>query len=197
MESAGIINDFWRSITGFVNYQVSNIGRVRDTATGAILRPFNDGRYCKIVLYNDEAMKIRYIHRLGAQEFIDNLENKPYVDHIDKCKTNNCASNLRWVYPSENNMNARKTSNSKSSRFKGVRWCKQKKKWLSKLRKDNHVYHLGYFHEEKEAARAYNEKAMELFGEYAHINYISDDDDDDDDDEGTVLSGDPLNTHYL
>jgi hypothetical protein len=40
MESAGIINEIWRTITGFVNYQVSNIGRVRDTATGTILRPF-------------------------------------------------------------------------------------------------------------------------------------------------------------
>ena len=195
MERAGIINEVWRSITGFVNYQVSNIGRVRETATGAILRPFNDGRYFKIVLYNDEAMQIKYILRLVAQEFIDNPENKPYVDHIDKRKTNNCISNLRWAYPSENNMNTRKRSSNTSSIYKGVSWSKKKNRWEARIRKDKRNYHVGYFHDERDAARAYNRRAMELFGEYAHLNCLSDDDDEDD--EETILSGDPLNMHYI
>jgi hypothetical protein len=123
---------------------------------------------------------------LVAQEFIDNLENKPYVDHIDKHKTNNCASEFRWAYPSENNMNARKHRIASHPGLKVCAGANEREKWLSKLEEIITTYHLGYFHDEKEAARAYNEKAMELFGEYAHINYISDDDDDDDDEE-TIL----------
>ena len=196
MDSAGIINEIWRTITASVNYQVSNIGRVRNTATGSILAPWNNHGYLEVFLYDNGERRRRYIHRLVAKEFVDNPENKPCVDHINgDDKTNNSLSNIRWATRSENNMNTRKTSHSNSSRFKGVCWCKQRRKWISQIHKDKRKYHLGFFHDEKEAARAYNRRAMELFGEFAHLNCLSEDDDDDG--EETRLSGDPLNTHYL
>ena len=48
---------------------------------------------------------MEYVHRILATLFIPNPHNKPCVDHIDRCKTNNSLSNLRWVTVCENNWN--------------------------------------------------------------------------------------------
>ena len=186
MESAGIINEIWRTITGFVNYQVSNIGRVRNTHTSRMLKPGKNGRgYYFVILYQDKVPKPMLVHRLIALEFLENPGNKPSVDHINGDKTNNCLSNIRWASHSENGMNARKRSNNTSSIYKGVYWHKLHQKWGARIKIDRKQIHLGYFHNEKEAARAYNKKALELFGEYACLNDISDNEDDDN---ATVIS---------
>ena len=88
-------------------------------------------------------------------------------------------------------MNTRKRSSNTSSIYKGVSWSKERNRWEARIRKDKRKYHIGYFHDGREAARAHNRKAMELFGEHAHLNDIPDDD------EGTIFSEDPLNVHYL
>ena len=179
MESEGIINECWRSITGYVNYQVSNIGRVRNADTGRIFTPIDNGHgYFRVSLYRDRVKKLTLVHRLLAQEIVENLDNKQRVDHIDGNKSNNCVTNLRWVSASENNMNQRKTSKHTSSKYKGVWWNCRKNKWASSIRKDHTRYHLGYFDNEKHAARVYNIKAIDMFGEYANLNDISDDEDD-------------------
>ena len=180
MDRAGIINEIWRLITGFVNYQISNIGRVRNTDTGKILKPVKNGRgyYC-VTLSQDKVQIQKYIHRLVALEFLENPDNKPSVDHINGDKTNNCVSNIRWVNHSENGMNTRKRSKNSSSIYKGVYWHKQHQKWGARIMIDRKQIHLGYFHDEKEAARAYNKRALELFGEYACLNDLSDNEDDD------------------
>ena len=56
---------------------------------------------CKCNLKNH---KNYFVHRLVAQTFIPNYDNKPCVDHIDGDKKNNHVNNLRWVTPSENNL---------------------------------------------------------------------------------------------
>ena len=161
MESAGIINEIWRTITGFVNYQVSNIGRVRNTNTGRILKPGKNGRgYYYVNLYQDKVKKLMRVHRLVDLEFMDNPDNKPYIDHIDGDTTNNCLSNIRWVNQSENGMNVRKRSKNTSSICKGVYWHKRLRKWIAHIMIDRKKSHLGCFHDEKEAARVYNKKSV-------------------------------------
>ena len=153
MESAGIINEIWRTITGFVNYQVSNIGRVRNTHTGRMLKPGKNARgYYFVILYQDKVLIHKYIHRLVALEFMENPDNKPIIDHINGDTTNNCLSNIRWVNKSENGMNARKRSNNTSSIYKGVCWDTKNNKWKASIMIDRKRTHLGYFHDEKEAA---------------------------------------------
>ena len=165
----GIIHEEWRSISGNMDYKVSQIGRVRNVRTGLILKlRLNDTMgYIQIGFTNEHNRKICYVHRLVAQEFIENPENRSDVDHIDNNKQNNCSNNLRWASKSENQMNTIKRP-SCSSIFKGVSWHTASRRWQVEIQtstgKQNTV---GYFSDETDAARAYNEKASELYCEFA------------------------------
>ena len=61
-----------------------------------------------------------------------------------------------------------KKSSHNTSGYKGV--SKRNNKWSASIHKDNQKIHLGYFHTAKEAAKAYDTKAKELFGEFANVN---------------------------
>ena len=92
------------------------------------------------------------------------------VDHTDANKANNCRFNLRVCTPAENQRNHRKRRSSRS-RFKGVFYHRKSGKWCSKCRFQGRIHCLGYFDDEVEAARAYDRKAVELFGEFARLNF--------------------------
>ncbi len=73
----GIINEEWRAVSGYANYQVSNIGRVRNVKTERMLKPnITPIGYYQFGLYKDNAKKYLRIHRLVAQEFIENPNSK-------------------------------------------------------------------------------------------------------------------------
>lgn len=88
-------------------YKIDNCGNVINTKTGKIMVPCETGTngYQKINL-NDSSIGLKnkkfYIHRLVAEYFIDNPENKPQVNHKDLNKDNNTVSNLEWATRSEN-----------------------------------------------------------------------------------------------
>ncbi len=168
-----IVNETWKSIDGYINYQVSNLGRIRNANTGRILRPGNSNGYNVVALYIDNKIKKTYkVNRLVANEFLDNLENKPFVDHINHNTFDDNVNNLRWVTRSQNSMNSKKQERSTSSQYKGVAFHKQHNRWVSQIIKDKKRYNLGLFDSELEAAQMYNTKATELFGEYAYLNEI-------------------------
>ncbi len=77
-------NECWRNISAYLDYQVSNIGRVRNSSTRRILKPCirQAGGYHTVVLYNGKSGTRFRVHRLVAQEFIDNPEEKSFVDHV-------------------------------------------------------------------------------------------------------------------
>lgn len=58
-----------------------------------------------------------------------------------------------------------------TSKFKGVTWCADREKWLAQIRKGGVHKHLGRFHDEVEAARAYDQAARRLFGIHARLNF--------------------------
>lgn len=95
----------WRWIHGYEGiYQVSNKGRVKSFQHGRVFilkQNFMNG-YFHVMLYKNGIPKSVSVHRLVAQAFIPNPENKPQVDHIDTDKTNNCVENLRWATCAEN-----------------------------------------------------------------------------------------------
>lgn len=169
----GIINEEWRSINSYLNYQVSNIGRVRNVKTSKILKPNDVYGYQQIRLWEYKKPKMHYIHKLVAREFIENPLELSIIDHIDGNPRNNVVTNLRFCTQSQNCMNAKIQTNT-SSRFKGVGMHKRFNLWQVRIMKDGRSYHLGYFDDEVEAAKIYNKKAIELFGEFANLNVIPD-----------------------
>jgi len=163
--------EIWKDVVGFEDlYEVSNIGNVRRKGKSLMLN-HNVGTYYYCVLTrNCKSTKIG-LHRILAQAFIPNPDNKPVIDHIDRnCKNNNL-NNLRWVTYSENFMNRTKTKKNTSG-YKGVYWIESKKKYRAEIKMNKIHYHLGYFESKQEAAKAYNEKAKELCSEYACLNVL-------------------------
>ena len=96
----------WRKIKGFP-YLVCETGDVKNQATKRILKKRIDkSGYERVILYDGcGGYKNKQIHRLVAEAFIPNPDNKPQVDHIDCVRTNNVVNNLRWVTFRENNLN--------------------------------------------------------------------------------------------
>ena len=163
-----------KSVNGYANYEVSCFGRVRNATTERILKPCLAGLgYFQVNLSNNGKVKKHYIHQLVAREFLENPNDKPCIDHIDGNRTNNSLDNLRLCSYSQNNRNSSKRENT-SSIYKGVCWDKSIGKWKAQIQINRRQKSLGLFTNEKEAAQAYNEKAKELFKEFAKLNIIED-----------------------
>lgn len=100
----------WLPIKGYERlYEVSNFGRVKSFVRKRIkiLKNRKAGRgYFIVSLYNKASEKKQYVHRLVAEYFIPNPENKKTVNHKDGIKKNNMFNNLEWMTYSENTQHA-------------------------------------------------------------------------------------------
>jgi hypothetical protein len=96
--------EIWKDIPNYENkYQVSSLGRVKSLKCGNLLSDrLTDRGYNTAVLYLNGKPKTFKVHRLVAFAFIDNKENKPFINHKDGNKLNNRIDNLEWVTHSEN-----------------------------------------------------------------------------------------------
>ena len=108
--------------------------------------------------------KIQRMHRLIMKPNI-----WEQVDHIDGNGLNNIRSNLRICSKQENHFNSKARHG--TSCFKGVGLHKPTQKWRARIRFNTQEIHLGLFNSETEAAKAYDQKAKELFGEFARLNF--------------------------
>lgn len=99
------------------------------------------------------------------------MQAKPgqWVDHINHDTLDNRRQNLRLCSGSQNGANRLKLPGC-SSRFKGVSWHNQGRKWCARIKKHGQGMHLGLFSDEKEAAQAYDRAAIRLFGDFALTN---------------------------
>lgn len=128
----------WKMIKGYTNYMVSNLGNVKSlnynhTGKEKILKyKIDKYGYYLVCLYKKGVKKFHTIHRLVAEAFIPNPDNKPCIDHINTDKTENRIDNLRWVTSKENNNNPL-TKTHRSDSLKG-----QKNYMFSKFGKEHH-----------------------------------------------------------
>ena len=104
---------------------------------------------------------------------IMNAKKDIFVDHINHNGLDNRKANLRFATCRQNAWNSRKIGNRGNSQYKGVRWNKISKKWQSTICDNNsRKIHLGFFDDEKAAARVYNEAAQKRRGEFALLNDV-------------------------
>ena len=115
----------------------------------------------------DGKRKMEKMHR-----YIMNLTNdfSVIVDHIDRNPLNNQKSNLRLCTYSQNTCNSKRRSNSKR-KYKGVGFDPKVGKYFAMIMLNKISYHLGFFDTEIEAAKAYDKKAIELFKDFARLNF--------------------------
>jgi hypothetical protein len=92
------------------------------------------------------------------------------VDHIDRDGLNNTRDNLRPCSETLNAGNQRLHKSNKSG-YKGVSWHIPTQKWICKIYFQNKQFHLGLFEDKIACARRYDRKALELFGEFARLNF--------------------------
>jgi hypothetical protein len=94
-------------------------------------------------------------------------------DHKNLNGLDNRKENLRISTYSQNCANVPKKKKNPTSKYKGVFFEISGRKWRAKIKKDYKQINIGSFLTEEEAALAYNEKAKELFGEFAYLNIIN------------------------
>ena len=108
----------WTDIRGYEGlYQVSDDGKIRSCdryvlskggsyriSKGREIKQYQDkDGYMQVGLHKDGKQRTLQVHRLVAEAFIPNTDNKPCIDHINAVRNDNRASNLRWLTISENN----------------------------------------------------------------------------------------------
>ena len=150
------MDEIYKKIDDYENYEISNQGNVCNIVTGKVLKPSKDTNgYYHVRLSKNGITKTIKIHRLVGFAFIPNPENLREIDHIDQNKANNSISNLRWVSRSNNNRNKPKKQNT-SSKYMGVCFDKANGKYRAKIQINNKNKYIGIYETEEDAGHAFD-----------------------------------------
>lgn len=163
----------WLDIEGFVGYyQISSLGRVK--SLGRFVNGKNGTMFIKERILKNKSDKDGYlgvvlskngktttckVHRLVAQHFIGNPENKNQINYINGDKKDNSTLNLEWV---NNLKNTNHHHNNGGTKKYGVH--KSNNKWRARIKKDGKSICLGHYNHKEEAYQAFYNKYKELHG---------------------------------
>jgi hypothetical protein len=153
--------------TGHIWWTKRGLARQFDKPVGTLTK---DGYIC-LRLISDSVSRQCANHRV-AWFLYYGVWPKDQIDHINNIRTDNRVVNLREASQKENNGNMKKRRNC-SSNYKGIYWDNSCNKWICTITIDYSRKYLGSYHNEEEAALAYNKAALEYFGEYAKINDLT------------------------
>lgn len=114
-------------------------------------------------------------NRIRFHKLLLHPKRNKYIDHIDRNPRNNCRDNLRICSQQENCFNQSIRSDNRTG-HKGVGYDKRSNKYVTRIGFNGKRYTVGRYPPTenglKQASKAYNQKAIELFGEYAFLNEI-------------------------
>lgn len=106
-----------------------------------------------------------YMHRV-----ILRADKDETVDHVDRDGLNNSRRNLRRVNWSQSNINRRLQRNN-SSGYRGVTLHRRSRMWQASIKHGGNTEYIGSFTSARVAAEAYDERAAEVHGEFAQLNF--------------------------
>jgi HNH endonuclease len=111
--------------------------------------------------------------RLRMHRLIMRCTKGTEVDHIDGNGLNNQRANLRSCTHQQNSFNNHREIDGKTSQFRGVCWNKSRNRWRPTITVNGRQRYLGLYLSEMDAAAAYDRAALELFGQFANLNFPS------------------------
>ena len=128
-------DEVWKPIENFALYEISSKGRIRNKETGFIKTPGIGKRgYPVVSMRANGKMYLKTVHRLVANAFIPNPENKSEVNHINGIKTDYSIENLEWVTSRENCIHARITGLHVSDGDKAVKQYEKNGRFVAMYR---------------------------------------------------------------
>jgi hypothetical protein len=167
--------EVWKTIEGFENYQISNLGNVKSLSRIIIkkgkkpylskeitIKPqLGSTNYLMVRLYDISGNKSKKIHQLVAIAFLNHKPNgfKLVVNHKNFIRTDNRVENLEIVTMRENGNHKHLKSTSK---YTGVHWNKKNKIWYSQIYINGKSKHLGCYALEEDASFAYQKELLNL-----------------------------------
>jgi len=171
----------WRDIQGWEGfYRISNLGRVMSvervisTAQGPravpqriMVQEPNTRGYLKVNLHRDGRQKTFETHRMVAKAFLQNPQGLCEVDHINRIRSDNRLSNLRWANRRVNVIN-RTAPDNKSTGMMGIRFKAGNNRWSARITFFKKEMYLGTFDTLEEAILA-RERAVDEM----HTAYVS------------------------
>lgn len=155
--------EIWKDVVGYEgHYQVSSLGKVRSKRR-ELKQAISNGYYL-VCLLKDGKTKTFRVHQLVAIAFLNHIPNGigVVVDHIDHDRLNNNLNNLQLIHHRENISRSPKGT----SKYAGVSWNKNAKKWVSQIVINGSKNFLGYFDCELKAHKAYMDKRKEIKQKY-------------------------------
>lgn len=129
---------------------------------------YNNGYAQRVVEKTDGKRDIIHMHR----QIMDTPKGM-FTDHINHNTLDNRKSNLRICSKQQNAFNIHKKVIA-ASKYKGLSQDRRDNSWNVRIGFNNKRIHVGWFKDEIEAAKAYDNKAKELFGDFAKLNFPQD-----------------------